>query len=247
MVRKSVLSGIMDSTKDLGARVGSEDKARLDQYFTGLRELERQFDQQLQKPEPRAACVVGKAPKDEPQAGLDYQLVGKRHQLMTDLLVMAIACDQTRVFNMAYSQSAAATSKAGYDKPHHTASHEEPVDFDLGYQPQVSWFIRRSMENWAYFVEAFAKMKEGDGALIDNVLIYASTDQSLARIHSIDNQPMFTAGRAGGKVKTGLHIDGGGTPGTRLGLTAMKVFGLETNSWGTQSNATQKEIGEIVA
>src|SRR5690606_820374 len=101
----------MDSAKDLQNVVGAEDKARIDQYFTGLRDLERQFDQQLTKPEPRAACVVGKAPKEEPQAGLDYTLVGQRHRLMTDLMVMAIACDPTRVFNMAYSQSAAATSK----------------------------------------------------------------------------------------------------------------------------------------
>jgi len=246
MVRKSVLSGVMDSAKDLERVVGSEDKQRLDQYFSGLRDLERQFDQQLTKPEPRAACIVGAVPKDEPQAGLDYNLVGKRHELMTDLMVMAIACDQTRVFNMAYSQSAAATSKAGYDKPHHTASHEEPVDPQLGYQPETSWFIRRSMDSWAYFVNAFAKFQEGDGHLIDNVLIYATTDQALARIHSIENQPMFTAGRAGGKVKTGLHLDGGGTPGTRLGLTCMKVFGLETNSWGTQSNGTSKEIGDML-
>jgi len=247
MVRKSVLSGIMDNTKNLSVRVGADDKARLDQYFTGLRELERQFDQQLQKPEPRAACVVGATPKEEPQAGLDFQLVGKRHHMMTELMVMAVACDQTRVFNMAYSQSQAATSKQGYDKPHHTASHEEPVDPALGYQPNTSWFLRRSMEQWAFFVDSFAKVKEGDGHLIDNVLIYATTDQSLARIHSIDNQPMFTAGRAGGKVKAGLHVVGDGTPSARLGLTAMKVFGIEASSWGTQSNATQKEIGEIVA
>ena len=78
------------------------------------------------------------------------------------------------------------------------------------------------------------------------MLIYGSTDQSLARIHSIENQPMFTAGRAGGKVKTGLHIQGGGTACTRLGLTAMKVFGLENSSWGNQSNSTSKEISEML-
>lgn len=102
------------------------------------------------------------------------------------------------------------------------------------------------MDSWAYYVEAFAKIKEGDGTLLDNMLIYASTDQSLARIHSIDNQPMFTAGRAGGLIKTGLHIDGGGTGGTRLGFTAMKLFGLDNASWGSQSNGTSKEIGEIL-
>lgn len=247
MLRKSVLSGVMDSTKDLNKAVGAEDRQRLDQYFSGLRDLERQFDQQLVKPEPRPACVVPTKPTQDPAAGLDIELVTLRHKMMTDLMVMAIACDQTRVFNMAYSQSAAATSKSGYDKPHHTASHEEGVDQKLGYQPQTSWFIRRSMESWAYFVDAFAKAREGDGTLLDNMLIYASTDQSLARIHSIDNQPMFTAGRAGGRVKTGLHIDGGGTGGTRLGYTAMKIFELDQHSWGTQSNTTSKEIGDMLA
>jgi len=246
MLRKSVLSGVMDSAKDLTKAVGTEDKARLDQYFSGLRDLERQLDQQTKKPEPRPACVVPTAPKEDPKAGLDVELVNLRHRLMTDLMVMAVACDQTRVFNMAYSQSAAATSRSGYDKPHHTASHEEAVDGKLGYQPHTSWFLRRSMENWAYFVEAFAKVREGDGTLLDNVLIYASTDQSLARVHSIDNQPMFTAGRAGGKVKTGLHITGGGSAGTRLGYTAMKLFDLDVPSWGSQSNSTSKEIGEML-
>ncbi len=246
MVRKSVLSGVMDSAKDLNKVVGAEDRARIDQYFTGLRELERQFDQQLEKPEPRPACVVGAAPGEEPAPGLDVNLVEERHKLMTDLMVMAIACDQTRVFNMAYSQSAAATSKKGYDKPHHTASHEEPVDEHLGYQPQTSWFIRRALDSWVYYVDAFAKFQEGDGSLLDNMLIYATTDQSLARIHSIDNQPMFTAGRAGGQVKTGMHVVGDGSPSTRLGLTAMKVFGLDVSTWGTQSNTTSKDVGEII-
>lgn len=246
MLRKSVLSGVMDSAKSLTRSVDAEDRARLDQYFTGLRDLERQFDQQLKKPEPRAACVAATEPKEDPRAGLDVDTVGARHKMMTDLMVMAIACDQTRVFNMAYSRSAAATSRPGYDKPHHTASHEEPVDQHLGYQPHTSWFLCRAMENWAYFVEAFAKIKEGNGTLLDNVLIYASTDQSLARIHSIENQPMFVAGRAGGRVKTGLHIDGSGTACTRLGYTAMKLFGLDNASWGTQSNNTSKEIGEML-
>ena len=48
---------------------------------------------------------------------------------------------------------------------------------------------------------------------------------AFARIHSLDGMPMFTAGRAGGKVKTGLHIDGDGTPGAALGYTTMKVDG----------------------
>jgi Protein of unknown function (DUF1552) len=245
LIRQSVLSSVNEDAKKLMREVGVEDRARIEQYFSGLRDLENQLDRQLQKPEPRQACSAVTQPK-ELKTGVDYQLVADRHKLFTDLLVMAVACDQTRVVNMTYSKSFASTTKPGYEKPHHTASHEEPVDEKLGYQPMVSWFLRRSFESWAYFVDAFAQVREGDGTLLDNMLIYASTDQSFAKIHSVDGLPMFTAGGAGGRIKTGLHIDGGGTPGSRLGFTVMKTLGVDINSWGTQSNNTSKPISEIL-
>ncbi len=247
MVRKSVLSGVMEDAKRAQASVGAADKARLEQYFTSLRDLERQFEMQLVKPAPRQACVVPTKWEMEAMAGTDAEPVGVRHKLMTELLALAVACDQTRVFNMVYSKPFSGTTKPGYDKPHHTATHEEPVDEGLGYQPNVSWFVRRSMENWADFVARFASVKEGDGTLLDNMLIYATTDQSFAKIHSIERLPMLTAGRAGGQIKTGLHIDGGGTASTRMGLTALKVMGVEVPSWGSQSNHTSKVIGDILA
>ena len=246
MVRKSVLSGVLDEAKKLSTEVGADDRARLDQYFTSLRDLEKQFELQLTKPQPLPACSAGKATTAEPSAGIDAPRVGERHALMTKMMVMAIACDQARVFNMGYAGETAATTKPGYEKPHHTATHEEPTHPELGYQVEVSWFTRRAMENWAEFVKAFAEQKEGDGTLLDNCLIYALSDISYAKIHSLDNIPMFTAGTAGGKVKTGYHIQGNGEPGTRLGYTLMKVMGLDINSWGTLSNTTSKEFGEIL-
>jgi len=246
MVRKSSLSTVLDETRALNKDLGAEDRARLDQYFTGLRDLERRFDLQLQKPEPREACIVTDRPEDLP-SGLDANLVAKRHRMMTDLMLMAVACDQTRVFNMFYASAFSATTKPGYDKPHHTATHEEAVDESLKCQPNVSWYTRRAMEEWAYYVGAMANFKEGAGSLLDNSLIYSTTDQSFAKIHGIEGIPMFSAGSAGGRVKTGLHIDGGGTPGCRLGYTAMRLMGLDVPSWGDKSNNTSSEIGEILA
>lgn len=246
LVRKSSLSNVLEDTKKLSQQLGTDDRARLDQYLTGLRDLERRFDLQLTKPDPREACIVTDRPQDLP-SGLDADLVSRRHRIMTDLMLMAIACDQTRVFNMFYASAFSATTKPGYDKPHHTATHEEAVDDNLQFQPNVSWYTRRAMEEWAHYVQALADFKEGDGSLLDNALIYATTDQSFAKIHGIEGIPMFSAGNAGGRVKTGLHIDGGGSPGTRLGYTAMRLMGLETTFWGNQSNTTSNEIGEILA
>ena len=246
LVRKSSLSVVLEDARKLNKELGVEDRQRLDQYFTGLRDLERRFDLQMQKPDPREACIVTEQPENLP-SGLDAYLVSKRHRMMTDLMLMAIACDQTRVFNMFYASAFSATTRPGYDKPHHTATHEEAVDPELQYQPNVSWFTRRAMEEWAYYVQALADFREGDGSLLDNSFIYATTDQSFAKIHGIEGIPMFSAGTAGGRVRTGLHIDGGGSPGCRLGYTAQKLMGLDVPSWGDKSNKTAKEIGEILA
>jgi hypothetical protein len=211
-----------------------------------LRHLEQQFEQRLTKPEPIAACQPGAGPNDGIPMGKEEELVAARHRIMTDLIVMAVACDQTRVFNMAYSTSAASTNKPGYEKPHHTCTHEEPMDAELGYQPNAHWFALRSFRAWAEFVMAFTKIKEGDGTLLDNVFIQADSDVGYARIHSLDGMAAFTAGRAGGRVKTGLHIDGNAMPSTRIGYTALRVMGVDTPSWGTNSNNTSSEIGEIL-
>jgi len=247
MVRNSVLSGVMEETQKLMKVVGADDRARLDQYFTGLRSLEQQFAQRLTKPEAIAACQPMSIFAGDPELGKDELLLAERHRLMTDLMVMALACDQTRVFNMAYSEARSSTTRRGFEKPHHTTTHEEPVDQALGYQPSASWFARRAMESWLYFVDAFSKIPEGDGTLLDNVLIYGSTDSGYARTHALNEMVMFTAGRAGGVVKSGYHIDMGETPSTRLGYTMMRLMGVDIPTWGTQSNTTSNPVSEILS
>jgi hypothetical protein len=103
------------------------------------------------------------------------------------------------------------------------------------------------MENWAYFVQAFQKVKEGDGTVLDNMLIIAHSELALARLHSLDGMAMLTAGRAGGRIKTGVHVAGKGAPVTRLGYTALRVMGLEMKQWGTKDNMTSQGISEILA
>lgn len=246
MAEKSVLSGVIEQTAALKRSLGHEDKLRLDQYFTGLRDVENQLALHLKKPEPRPACQRPEAVEDELPNGVDSSLVLERHDLMTRILVMALACDQTRVFNMSYSNSFANTVKTGYDKGHHTITHEEIEDPVLGYQVMSSWFNRRAMESWASFIRRFAEFPEGAGTMLDNMLIYAHSDQNYAKIHSIDGIPMFTAGSAGGRLKTGIHVDGGMTPGTRLPFTLQRVMGVDVSSWGEGANRATSDISEIL-
>ena len=57
---------------------------------------------------------------------------------------------------------------------------------------------------------------------------------------------MMTAGSAGGRIKTGLHIPGGGTPVSRVGLTLQQAMGVSVDKWGTGSMETGKSITEML-
>lgn len=245
MVRKSVLSSISEQSKALEQSLGAADRARLDQYYTSVRELENRLALQLEKPPAAPNCKVPRQPKDIP-IGLDVELVAERHRAMVDVMVMALACNQTKVFNMLYSDSGSSLTRNGQEKTHHGYTHEEPMDQALGYQPNAAWFVGRAMESWAYLIKAMAETPEGDGTLLDRSLLYAHSDCNLAKTHSIAGIPMFTAGKLGGRVKTGLHIDGKAEPGTRLGYTLQRLFDVPIASWGSQSMETSRELGEIL-
>jgi hypothetical protein len=247
MMRKSVLSSVMDQSKKIEAYVDGEDRARLDQYYTSIRELEQRFALQLQKPPPAEACVVPKGPGGKLLVSMEQEVVANRHRLMTDTLVLALACNQTRVFNMLYSNGMSNIMKKGDERTHHIITHEEAIDPVLGYQPTTSWFIRRSMEEWTYFVKALAGVKEGDGTVLDHSIVFAHSDQSLAKYHQIDGIPMMTAGRAGGRIKTGIHVAGDGAPVTQVTLTVMQAAGLSIGQIGSGSMTTSKVVSEVLA
>ena len=247
MLRKSVLSGVIEESKSLNHQLGAADRRRLDEYYTSIRELEGRLELQLQKPPPAPNCVIPKGNIKETPVGLDVESVGARHRAMTDLLVMALGCNQTKVFNMVYSDSGSSLIRKGSERTHHILTHEEPIDPALGIQPNASWFVDRAIENFAYFIEAMAKAPEGDGSLLDNSLVYGHTDCQFAKVHSLESIPMFTVGKLGGRLKTGLHIDGKGHPATELGFTCQKLMGVPTSSWGQQSMEATREVSEIFA
>lgn len=245
VARRSVLSGVMDPIKSMESQLGAADKQRLDQYFTSLRQLENQLDVQLTKPSPMQGCVVP-TKVGELKVSNEIETVVVNHQLMADLLVMALACDNTRVFNMNFNQGSSNLTRAGSTITHHQLTHEETLDQKLGYQPNATYFVNKIMEGWAYFVKALDSVKEGDRTLLDNTLVFAHSETEFAKFHTIDNIPMMTAGSAGGRIKTGRYVDGGATPVSRVGLTLQQVMGVSVDRWGAKSMETNKAIGEMI-
>ncbi|MBY0510719.1 MAG: DUF1552 domain-containing protein [Rhodospirillaceae bacterium] len=246
MVQKSVLSGVAAQREKLMRQVGAADRARLDQYFTSLRQIEQQFELQLQKPPPAEACKVPQQPKDAP-VGVEIGQATRTHDAMAQLLAMALACNQTRVFNMVFSQAASRLRKEGSGTAHHQLTHEEQADAKLGYQPDSTFFVEQSMASWGRFVRTMAEFKEGDGSLLDNCAVFAHSDTQFAKVHDIVGIPMMIAGKAGGRLKSGIHLKGNGDPVSRIGLTLQQAMGVPVDKWGGGSMQTSKSITDILA
>jgi Protein of unknown function (DUF1552). len=246
IVRSSALSGVTEQRQALMARLGAADRARLDQYFTSVREMENKLALQLKKPEPLAACQLPERPTLETTDLTDYEQRAANHKAMAQLLAMALACNQTKVFNMAYSVGTSDLRKAGNTTGYHQSTHEELIDRALGYQPSTDFFATRSMEAWADFVAALAAIKEGDGTLLDNTLVFAHSDVSYAKNHDVGGIPIMLAGRGGGKFKPGIHVNGSGENVTRVGLTLQQSMGVQTESWGIGPMETSQGITEIL-
>jgi uncharacterized protein DUF1552 len=247
MARRSVLSAVGEQAKGLMNQLGAADRAHLDQYFTSLRELEQQLDLQLQRPAPLAACRVPARPDSTP-VGAEVVEVTTNHRLFARLLAHALACDQTRVFNVMATDGLSQLRFAGEANTHHLFTHEDPIDERLGYQPNVAKFFPTILGMFSSLLIEMDSIREGDKTLLDRMLIFNYTDSGYAKNHTTDNIPMLTAGSAGGRMKTGLHFAAAkGDSVTRVSLTIQQAFGVPISSFGTGSNSTSKTITEAMA
>ena len=246
MVRESILSAVKDDRKTMMFSVGAADRARLDQYFTSVRQLEQQLALQLEKPAPIENFVPPKRPADKP-TGTDIALVVENNKAMVQILALALASNQTKIFNHMFSNSASNLRRAGDTLTHHEHTHEELDDAKLGYQTICSGFTAQSMQGLADLALALDAIKEGDRTLLDNTLIFAHSDTSHAKLHQLDGIPMMVLGNAGGKVKTGMHLAGNGDVASRAGLTMQMAMGVPVETWGAKSMQTNRPINELLA
>ncbi len=251
MAERSALSAVTDERKALMRELGASDRARLDEYFTSLRELEGRLDIELSKPAPLESCSVpGEVASHDINtkgySGVEIDSVVERNKLFSKIMAHAVACDQTRVFNVSFSDSQSSLRKAGDTTTHHILTHEEAMDEELGYQPRATWFFTPIMEGFAYMAQELANIREGDGTLLDRSLVLGSSESGLAKIHGVENLPLLTLGSAGGRIRTGMHLQPKGDAVTRVGLTLQQVMGVSTSSWGTGSMKTSKAFTEIM-
>ena len=246
MIQQSVLSVVADDRKRAMMNLGAADRARMEQYFTSVREAELQMAAELQRPEIVAKVEIPSSP-DDMLCNNALPNLRKVTPIMGRLGALAMATDQTRVFNLSISNPQSQIFVPGDSLGYHESTHEEPVDPVLGYQPRVANYNLATMELFAAYLKELDGITEGDGTLLDHMLVFAATDQSYAKIHSVDGLPLLVAGTANGKMKSGYHIDGASEPVSRVGITALKAMGVGLESWGKGGMETRSPYTELLA
>ncbi len=237
--RRSVLDAVAGDFDALYRRVTAEDRAKLEQHATSLRNLE----QRLEAIASTSACQPD-APLDvgDPMAEAYFEQIAKAQ---IDLMVSAMACDLTRFGSLQCSTSVNALRFTfdGLDRfQGHSLSHAG--DGNASMQPHWDHHLLWYSGLLAYLLAALRAVPEGDGTLLDNTLVLAVNELSRGNTHSHADMPFILAGGAGGLL-TGRHLTYDGASHNDLLVSVMNLLGLETQSFGHPDFCTGPLTGLI--
>lgn len=240
-LRRSVLDAVANDTLKLKARLGVADQLRLDQHLTGIRELELRLARLEAAPPNRAACAIPPAPLPDYFPIDGRAQVSAKNRAMCDVIALALACDQTRVFSHFLTAPVNNILFSGASAGHHQLTHDEPGD-----QPQVHNIILQLIEELAYMIDALRRIPEGDSTLLNNCAILATSDISYGRTHSLDEFPIIIAGTAGGSLKKGTHYRSPSKENaSKVHLTIMRALGISTPSFGLASASATDTLSAL--
>lgn len=234
--RKSVLDAVATQIGSLKQRVSASDRTRLDQHLESIRAIEKRIEL------PSANCQTPAAPKDVPDMGGNEQ-IEQKSQIMSDLLAVALACDLTRVFTLMFSScgSGVIVWQAGATNGLHYTCHTEALP-----QPVVHKATVFTMQQFAYFLKRLRDTPEAGGNLLDSCAILCTTEHSEGNTHAVDEFPILVAGRAGGKLKGGIHYRSTSKENTTKALlTVLRAAGCPQTEFGYNQGYANSTVSAI--
>lgn len=241
-LRRSVLDAVMGDIGSLQARLGADDKARLDQHLTGVRELETRLARLEEDPPSLESCG---RPATEPLASYPdvdgRPQISARNRIIADMLAMALACDQTRVFGHYLTDPVSNPLFPDATAGHHNLTHDEGGD-----QPEVHAITTQIVAELAYLLEALDAVPEGSGTLLDNCCVLGCSEVGLGQTHSIDDVPIVLAGGLCGALQTGIHHRSyTGDNSASLMLSIIRAMDILAPSFGSDDAYTEDGLSEI--
>ena len=209
--QKSVLDFVLDDTRRMQRRLAANDRAKLDQYLTGVREIEAR----IQKTERFGAAKdpVIETPEGVPTDQAEYV------DIMFDLMVLAFQTDSTRVasFCLAHDGDNRSFSHIGIPEGHHDLSHHQGDPDRIAKVAKIDlWYTQQ----FAKFLVKLNGIKDVDGnSLLHNAMIVYGSGNADGNRHSHNNLPIVLAGGGGGTLSPAGYVNYKSAPACNLFLS----------------------------
>jgi len=255
-LRKSVLDEVLTEQSSLSARLGATDRAKLDEYLTSVRYAETAVAQVATTSSVGgAACNAGSMTRPNLAQGPDTNGNGKQiadppmySAAIINLMVLAFQCDATRVIS--YQQMNGGHSSyssfpwLNINKDHHGMSHHNGNAATGALLAQVeAWEISL----FSSFLQKLDAIKEGSGTVLDNSLIFLSSELADGNAHNQGTtvytgfsgptgKPILLAGSAGKKISTGRHAIYSNAPQPNLFIALLNTLGVPVTTFGLVGN-----------
>ncbi len=226
--RISTLDFVNEKAQRLSRNLGAEDRGRLDQYLTSVRELELRLEQARlwqQREKPR---VSSPAPQDISDTTQDVD----RARLMYDMAHLALQSDSTRIITLYLNPLEVTVKVPGVSDRTHSLTHHgnEPEKLE-----QLAKVEESGMKNLARFLTQLAAVNEGGRSLLDETAVLFGSNMSNGSNHSNVNLPILLAG---GRFKHGQHLQfdlKNNTPLCNLFVSMLQHMGLERDAFSTST------------
>lgn len=229
-LRQSVIDHVRGEANSLQPRLGKSDRLKLDQYLTSVREVERS----VQDASMPSTATCSKSGVTKP-AAMMYD-IPKLTGIMIDLMVMAFRCDRTRVISFAQGNGGYTSFPSGcpwlnIKESHHDLSHHMN---NAATGAKLAAIDKWEVEQYSSFLQKLDAIPEGNGTMLDNSVVFLSSEISDGNRHNQTNKPILIGGSAGGKLLTGRHLNLTGSPAQPdLFIALLNMFGVPATTFGT--------------
>lgn len=231
-LRKSILDFISEDARTLQKQLGRNDQRKLDEYLTGVREVERRIEKSEVSPQ-FSADLDYPVPKGIPG---EY---GEHIRLMCDMIVLAFQTDSTRIATCMFADAGSNRSYRMIDVPdgHHDLSHHRG---DAAKHAKIREINRFHVDQLSYLLQKLRATPEGEGNLLDNSMIVYGSGLSDGDRHNNENLPVILAGHGGGTLSPGRHVRfPTETPMCNLFLSMLDRFGTPVDYLGDSTGRLQ--------
>ncbi len=226
---RSLMDSFAEKIKSLGREVGGPDRARLDQFFSSVREVEKRLsinEEWETKPKP---SVRSQPPRDNLEPG---ELV-QRTRNMYDLVRLALETDSTRLVTVFVTQQFnPKVNLPGVELPHHALTHQSQKKDS---REQLRTVEVAQMKELGSLLAGLLAASEGDDTLLDRTMVMQGSNLGHAGKHDNRNLPILLAG---GGFKHGQHLmfdRERNTPLANLYVSMLQRLGVEADRFSSST------------